>query len=166
MPVSRKPPPALRTLQARVIAPLIPRDPSTPPICWPVVNRAQLAARAGFTAISGSITRALNGVRPGSTSDARRDADGNIVELGKGHPGLLAMGLVVEIPLDIEGVVEVNYRATLDGVRAYRAYIAQHGELPPPRDRETSTNVNQGKGENHRSKRGKNLDKNDGEDLL
>src|SRR5689334_18634126 len=106
----------------------MPDDPSIPRFDWPLVNRAQLAVRAKYTGTSGSINRALNGLREGSSS-------------GKAHPGLLTLGLVEELVFDIEGVKEVNYRATADGIAAYREHVAEHGEeLPPVKDAAFCTN--------------------------
>ena len=112
---------SLRTPQARVLAALMPEYPDDPVSEWPLVNRPQLGIRAGYTAISGTITRALNGIREGSSS-------------GDAHPGLLARGLVEEVVLSIEGISETNYRATPTGVRAYREYAAKHGRPPAVRD--------------------------------
>lgn len=118
----------LRTPQARVLAALQPDDPSDPVSEWPLVTRAQLGVRAGYTAISGTVTRALNGIKPGSSS-------------GDAHPGLLMLGMVEEVVLDVEGVTEVNYRATTEGVSAYRLHCATSGaSLPPLRDAATCTN--------------------------
>lgn len=129
----------LRKLQARVMSVLVPAV-GCAPVDWPLCGRAELGVRAGFSAISGSATRALNGVRPGSNS-------------GDPHLGLLALGYVVEVVLDVEGVTEVAYMATEAGAEAYGAYILANGPLPPLRDARVSTNVNQGKGDTHRSKR-------------
>lgn len=118
----------LRAPQARVLAPLIPAYPEDHVSEWPLINRAQLGVRAGYTAISGTVTRALNGIRPGSSS-------------GDAHPGLLALKLVEEVMVDIEGRQEVNYRATAEGIRVYKAYLASlGGELPKVRDKEACTN--------------------------
>jgi hypothetical protein len=117
----------LRTPQARVLAALVPDDPAAPLIDWPLVTRAQLGVRAGYTATSGTITRALNGIRAGSSS-------------GDPHPGLLARGMVVEVVLDVEGTQEVNYRTTALGVRAYREYVAARGKLSAVKDPATCTN--------------------------
>jgi hypothetical protein len=106
----------------------MPADPSDHWIEWPVVNRAQLAICVGYTGTSGSITRVMNGIREGSSS-------------GSAHPGLLGLGLVVEDILDIDGLLEVNYRATPEGVRAYQAYLSANGdELPEVKDAATCTN--------------------------
>ena len=86
-----------------------------------MVNRAQLGVRAGYTAISGSITRALNGIRKGSSS-------------GDPHPGLLARGMIEEEVLNVEGIEEINYRATDKGVRAYTEYTKTHKKLPVVKD--------------------------------
>lgn len=117
----------LRTPQARILAVLVPEYPEDPVSEWPVISRPQLGLRAGFTVLSGSTTRALNGIREGSSS-------------GTAHPGLLAMGLVEEIVLDVEGVKEVSYRITHQGLRAYAVYVAVHGPLPPPKDAAVATN--------------------------
>lgn len=125
MPVSAV---RLRTPQARVLAALIPPYPDDPVSEWPLVTRARLAVRAGYTAISGTVTRAINGIRAGSSS-------------GDPHSGLLALGLVEEVVLDIEGTKEVNYRATAAGVRAYKAHIEREGgALPQLRDASVCTN--------------------------
>lgn len=118
---------SLRTPQARILAALMPDDPTDQLCDWPLVTRAQLGVRAGYTAISGTVTRALNGIRAGSSS-------------GDPHPGLIARGMVEEEILTIEGVSEVNYRATDTGVRAYRAHAEVHGELPVVRDAGVCTN--------------------------
>jgi len=118
----------LRAPQARVLAPLQPEHPDDPVFDWPLITRAQLGVRAGYTAISGTVTRALNGIRAGSSS-------------GDPHPGLLARGMVEEVVLYIEGTREVNYRVTRKGVEAYQAYITkQGGKLPELKDAATCTN--------------------------
>jgi hypothetical protein len=114
--------------QVRVLQLLMPDDPTRHPINWPAVNRAQLAIRAGYTGTSGSITRALNGIREGSSS-------------GKAHPGLLALGLVEELLLDVNGVDEMSYLITPAGIRAYQAHLAAHGgRLPSVKDAALCTN--------------------------
>jgi len=126
------PPPAngnghdeLRLQQARVLRVLMPDDPTWPVIEWPVVTRAQLCVRAGYSTAYGcssSINRALHGIPAGSSS-------------GPPHPGLLARGLVEEVVLYIEGRAEDNYRATAAGVRAYQAHVATSGgKLPEVKD--------------------------------
>jgi hypothetical protein len=118
----------LRTPQARVLAALMPVDPSDPQSEWPLLTRARLAVRAGYTAISGTVTRALNGIHEGSSS-------------GDAHPGLLRRGLVVEEQVDVDGISEINYRATVAGVREYLAHIEAHGgKLPVVKDASTCTN--------------------------
>src|SRR5579863_7294957 len=118
----------LRVPQARVLQLLIPENVDSYWTEWPVVCRSELGVRAGYTGRSGSITRVMNGIREGSSS-------------GDPHKGLLALGYVEEDVLDIEGTKEVNYRATLAGVRAYEAYLAAcGGELPEVKDAATCTN--------------------------
>lgn len=120
----------LRKPQATVLALLVPADPTSPVWDWPVVNRTQLGARAGYTPLSGTVTRVLNGVRAGSSSNDHRGAE----------PGLLALGYVEEVVLDVEGLREVNYRATAAGVQAYREYEAKRGTPKKSRNDATSTN--------------------------
>lgn len=118
----------LRTPQARVLAALMPNDTTEPVSEWPLITRAQLGINAGYTALSGTITRVLNGVREGSSS-------------GDPHPGLLARGMIEEVVLDIDGVKEVNYRTTAAGIRAYQAHVAIHGkQLPNVRDKKACVN--------------------------
>ena len=121
----------LRTPQARVLAALVPDDPACSVIDWPVVNREYLSGRAGYTAVSGTVTRALNGIKAGSSS-------------GDPHPGLLARGMVEVLVIDIEGRKETNYRATALGVRAYQEHVAAHGAVPPPRPPSSCTNTSRG----------------------
>ena len=98
------------------------------PCEWPTMSRAILGRCAGYTAVSGSVTRALNGILPGSSS-------------GDPHPGLLARGLVVLLNLDVEGISEQVYRITPAGVSAYHAYIEKHGDtLPKVKDAALHTN--------------------------
>lgn len=117
----------LRIPQSRVLAALVPQDTSWPVSEWPLLNRANLSVNAGYTAISGTMTRALNGIREGSSS-------------GDAHPGLLTLGYIEEVVLDIEGVKEVNYRATPTGVLAYLEWVAVNGGVPQVKDRATCIN--------------------------
>jgi hypothetical protein len=120
-------PPPLRVPQARVLRALVPADHDSDPSDWPLLTRALLGQRAGFTEKSGSVTRALNGIRAGSSS-------------GDAHAGLVALGYVETVDIDLDGVVEVSYRATRAGVAAYLAFLASGGELPPVRDAASATN--------------------------
>ena len=87
------------------------------------LSRAELGAACGFTELSGSITRVLNGIREGSSS-------------GAAHPGLLTLKLIEEVEVDVDGAKETLYRITEAGLRA----VADAGPLPPLRDRDASTN--------------------------
>lgn len=118
----------LRVPQARILQALMPAHPSDHYTEWPLLNRAALGIRAGYTAISGTITRALNGIHEGSSS-------------GDPHPGLLARGLVKATSVDVDGVTEVNYRITAAGIREYEVHLAANGkQLPPVKDAELCTN--------------------------
>lgn len=126
---------ALRVPQARVLRALMPIQPGDPKYDWPTFPRPHLGVLAGYTAVSGTITRALNGIRPGSSSDKKPDGSP-----GDGHPGLLALKLIEELVFDIDGLAEINYRITEAGIAAYTAYIAKHGALPELRDVAASIN--------------------------
>lgn len=118
----------LRVPQARVLRALVPEYPTDPKSEWPLLSRAALGVRSGYTAISGTITRALNGIHPGSSS-------------GDPHLGLIARGLVEEVKIDVEGITEVNYRATETGIRVFLAYVKDNGDkLPPLKDASVCTN--------------------------
>lgn len=118
---------ALRVPQARVLAALMPEYPDDPPTEWPLLTRAMLGVNAGYTAISGTVTRALNGVRDGVTSATP-------------HPGLIARRMVEEVVLDIMGVAETNYRITTLGVKAYQAHVASGAAMPKVDDNRVFTN--------------------------
>lgn len=117
----------IRTPQARVLAVLQPDNYADPISEWPLVTRAKLGVRAGYTAISGTVTRALNGIRMNSSS-------------GDPHLGLIARGMVEEVILNIEGITETNYRATIVGIQAYQKHISTTGELPKLRSAVICTN--------------------------
>lgn len=93
-----------------------------------LLSREKLAERAGFSVISGTITRVLNGIRRGSSS-------------GEAHAGLLELGLVERIDLEVEeGLIETSYRITGKGERAYREWIARNGQPGEGRDKKASIN--------------------------
>lgn len=119
----------LKLPQARVLKALMPRRPDQHPSEWPLLTRSQLCVRAGYSEISGSITRALNGIRPGNKTS------------GEPHPGVIERGLVETTELDIDGVMEVNYRITPLGVSVFQAYLSEYGDdLPPLREAALCTN--------------------------
>ncbi len=122
---------SLRTPQARVLAALVPAPHEVHQCDWPVLTRAAMSQRAGYTAISGTVTRALNGLREGSSS-------------GDAHPGLLARGMLEEFPIDCDGVVELNYRITAAGIAAYRAHVEGGAKLPPVKDAAQCVNTTRG----------------------
>lgn len=110
----------LRIPQLRVLCALMPENPDTYWTEWPMLTRGDLGVRAGYTPISGSITRALNGLREGSSS-------------GPPFPGLIALSLVEEVNVNLDGVQETNYRITKAGVEEYLKYISKK-PLPPVKD--------------------------------
>lgn len=82
--------PQVRVLQALVDALLEGRD---------ALGRAELNAACGWTKESGTLTRALHGLREGSSS-------------GAAHAGLLTLGWVEAVELDVDGRAEVMWRVT------------------------------------------------------
>lgn len=120
----------LRVPQARVLRALMPKYPDDDPIEWPVFIRASLAMNAGYTAISGTITRALNGIRD----------TGN--KSGEPYLGLIDLGLVEVLHFDIEGRIEINYRITSKGIKVYQDHVVKKGEeLPKLRAANLCTNL-------------------------
>lgn len=117
----------LRIPHARLLRALLPESPQDSSSEWPVITRATLAVRAGYTPISGSVTRALNGIRLGSSS-------------GEPQTGLIALGFVEVIEIDIDGVSETNYRITTAGIQAIQQYLVKINTLPPVRDASLCTN--------------------------
>lgn len=83
------------------------------------LTRLQIAAKVGYTAISGTVGRALNG--------------------NHAHDGLVKLGLVDRIEVDIYGdgsAHETHYKITKAGMAAARNI----GRLPPQRDKEICKN--------------------------
>ena len=93
------------------------------------LTRAKISQRAGFTELSGTVTRVLNGLKEGSSS-------------GTAHLGIVALGLVERIELEVEvgAALETVYRITAAGRDALAAFVAEHGEMPDMRSRAGSTN--------------------------
>lgn len=114
--------PPLRVTQARVLAVLYPEYPEDSVSEWPVFTRAQLCKCVGFKPTSGSLTRVMNGIRVTNMTS------------GPPHPGLVELGMVEILEIDIDGVTEINYRITHAGVVEFQRYVEIHGELPPLKD--------------------------------
>ncbi len=112
----------LRIPQARLLSALMPKYPEDPPSEWPLITRVQLAIRAGYSVISGSVTRALNGIHETNTTS------------GDPHLGIVGKGMVELITVDVEGVSEVNYRITHAGIRAFQLFLTSGRKIPPVRD--------------------------------
>lgn len=107
--------PRLRSHQLRILQVLGTED---------ALGRNGICTRIGWSATSGTFTNAMNGVKEGSST-------------GGAHPGLVRLGLVEKVELDIDGLVELVYRITEQGREALRL----HGdELPDMRDKTISTN--------------------------
>ena len=124
----------LRVPQARVLRVLMPADPSDHWIDWPVWTRTYLSLRRvqnwrEAPANQRQSYPRLNGIGPDNTTS--------------GVPTLASWRcrLVEAITLYIEGRAETNYRITAAGIRAYQAYLARGGKLPPVKDATTCTNA-------------------------
>lgn len=120
--------PNLRVPQARVLRALMPVDARDPQDEWPLLTRGVMAVRAGYSEISGSVTRALLGIKEGNKTS------------GDPHPGIVQLGLVETTMLDIDGVTETNYRITRLGIRAFQRFLQEGGKLPPVKDASVHTN--------------------------
>ena len=88
------------------------------------LSRARLNERCGFTSLSGTVTRVMRGL-PGGTSS------------GAAMKGLIELGMVDVVQVDVDGVEEQCYRVTQLGRKVMGCYA---GKLPPLRSREVSTN--------------------------
>ncbi len=112
----------LKRPQLRVLKALIgERGEANPMYC-----RAELAEKANYTELSGTLWRALNGLREGSSS-------------GAAHPGLLQMGMVARHDINIDGYKDTLYEITEKGVRAFWEYCPD-GMLPEVRNRAVCVN--------------------------
>lgn len=110
-----------RVPQMRVLDALMPVRTNDPPSEWPMLTQRWLNQRLGYSEISTGVVRPLRGIPVGSSS-------------GTPHPGLLGLGWVEMIAVDVDGVTENNYRITASGVVAYKAFLSQGGKLPPKRN--------------------------------
>jgi hypothetical protein len=90
-----------------------------------LLTRNKICRAAGFSTGSGTLNYALNGMKVSKANP-------------RPHPGLVELGLITKIDLDIDGVVEVGYRITEEGLAALEEYGV--AALPPTRDKEVSTN--------------------------
>ena len=92
------------------------------------LTRPRIAQRAGFTELSGTVTRVINGLREGSSS-------------GTSHLGILALGLVEREELEVDvGLTETVYRITELGREVLAAWVEENGGMPILRSRTGSTN--------------------------
>jgi hypothetical protein len=114
----------------RVLRALMPDKITAPSFTWPLLTRVGLSEATGYAPTSGTITRILHGMKKG---------------MGRGgpHAGLLGLGHVQEVLLNIDGVTEVSYRITIAGVHAYRTFVRSGGDLPDVKDAISCTNKRQ-----------------------
>lgn len=117
----------LRIPQLRVLQALLPFDLTLDQTEWPIYTKIVLAVKSGYSPISGSITRALLGIKERSSS-------------GNHHKGLIPLGLIEEVKLDIDGREEINYRLTKEGAIVILQFIFKGGKLPSNRNPESHTN--------------------------
>ena len=88
------------------------------------LSRIKICEECGFTLTSGTVTRVMRGL-PGGTSS------------GPAFLGLLELGLVNVVLIDVDGITEQCYQITLLGRRVIECYSEN---LPAMRSREASTN--------------------------
>ena len=97
---------------------------------WNTLGRTQLAERAGFSPISGTINRALAGIKKDSPQAKKHGC--------QPHKGLLDLGLVEEVRLDDESKKGWVYKLTKEGDKALEKFEGTVGEV---RDRKTCVNT-------------------------
>lgn len=95
----------LRTPQARLLRALMPDDPTTYWTEWPLLDRASLRVACGLSP-KNTMNRLING-----------DSS------GRGAPGLVPLGLVEVVKLDVDGVSEDSYRITPAGIAALNTEV-------------------------------------------
>lgn len=111
--------------QLRVLAALVGDDPEGP---VPLLTRAAMCERAGFSPISGTVTRVLRGLAQDCKS-------------GPAHPGIIELGYVSEVLLDVDGKTETSYQITDAGRAALARQLAELGDaFPALRDKASSIN--------------------------
>lgn len=120
--------PTLRVPQARILRALMPVDPRDLQDEWPLLTRGVMAIRAGYSPISGTVSKALLGIKESNKTS------------GDPHPGIVQLKLVETTELNIDGVIETNYRITKLGIRAFQRFVAEGGKLPPVREPSVHTN--------------------------
>lgn len=98
-----------------------------------ILTRLKIQKRVGFSTLSATVTNTMNGVAVGSTHCKR------------GKVGLLALGLVEKIQVEVVGVLEEGYRITPLGKQALEE-CGGGNDLPPLKDRTLCTNSNKKKG--------------------
>ena len=92
------------------------------------LNRHDLNKKSGFTKLSGSATRALNGVKKNKYFPA-------------GRPGLIQEKAIEVSRDDVDGKVEINYKVTPVGRTLLKTWLKEHdGKVPKLRGADTSTN--------------------------
>lgn len=111
----------LRPSHANVLAVLMPPPEHLgDPTLWPLWCRTQLVARVR-KADGGQyaqMTRILNGIKPGAAGGEEP------------HPGMVELGLVEEVILDIEGAREYHYQITAKGIAAYQKHLERGVDIP------------------------------------
>lgn len=135
---------SLRLPQYRVLKALQPKNGK-----FPSLNRITLSQRAGFSKISGTVNRALHGIKKGADS----------ANYGDVHKGLLDLGYVRTVTHDVDNVKETAYQATASGVKAAARFVKERAavgrKVGTVRDAKTSTNARYTKGGARKGKPGK-----------
>ena len=111
----------LKVPQARVLKALLKAGGSG-------LTRGQLSVAAGFSAISGTVNRALHGIKRSAPQ----------AEYANPHPGLLKLGFVTAHTLDVD-IPEVRYRVSQSGKKALAAFLSER-KLGKTRDKSVCVN--------------------------
>ena len=118
----------VNTPQARVLKVLAPKDTTDHWTDWPEMTRYDLSVRIGWNPTTGTLNRALHGIRKGSSC-------------GAAHLGLLDLELVKEVTIELDSRQTTVYRITAAGVKALQRYLTETPRLPKKRDKELCVNA-------------------------
>lgn len=125
---AKKPKQTISLPQARILSILRPKSGGKNPI----LSRIKIIKEAGFSPLSGTFSRALNGVAKMST----------VAEFIGAKKGLVDLGFVKLVDTNVDGAVEHGYEATKDGLKELDKFLKTcvDGELPKHRDRTVCLN--------------------------
>lgn len=127
--------------QARILSMLKPKVPSAKN---PILTRVKIIELCGFSPLSGTFSRAVNGVAKMS----------KVAEFIGPQKGLVALKFINEVENQVDGKTEHGYEATRAGLLELQAFLktCKDGELPGNRDRKLCLNNRYIKGADKRDR--------------